>query len=257
MLCPEGSESAKTLIHATKVPSLNCPIMLGCRADETKCERTPVIAASQVRIDYTCFNRRPNADFPELEMAKRYEVELKFPLAQNHAIDEKLRQRGAVEKPAVHHVDRYFNHPSRDFRSTDEAFRIRSVGDENCVTYKGAVLGAIAKTRHEIEIDFASGPDSATRFHEMVQMLGFQFVREVRKSRRSFSLEWNQSHFQLAIDEVPEIGCFLEIELLTEADGLKAAEAAVWELARSLELSTTEPRSYLDLLLERDKSFNP
>ena len=192
------------------------------------------------------------ADFAELEMAKSYEVELKFPLRSDHPIEQMLREFGAIEHAVVSHVDRYFNHPSRDFRSTDEAFRIRSVGDQNCVTYKGAVLGDVAKTRHEIEIDFAPGPDSAIRFDEMVRMLGFRFVREVRKTRQSFSLDWNQSHFQLTIDHVPPLGPYLEIERLTDEKGLIAAEAAVWELAKSLGLSVAESRSYLDMLVSMD-----
>ena len=185
-------------------------------------------------------------------MEKTYEVELKFRLAATQQVEACLREWGAVERTIVSHVDRYFNHPARDFRVTDEAFRIRSVGDGNCVTYKGAVLGNVAKTRHEIEIAIADGPDAARQFFEMVNLLGFRFVREVGKTRRSFALRWSGSEFELAIDEVPGLGGFLEIELLAEADRRDAAEAAVWELARALGLSVAEPRSYLDLLLESD-----
>ena len=182
-----------------------------------------------------------------------YEVELKFRLEQVQAIETALHQRGAVEKPIVSHVDRYFNHPSRDFRATDEAFRIRSVGDSNCITYKGPVLGNVAKTRHEIEVDVADGPEVAERLIEMMKCLGFRFVREVRKMRREFAL--NRDHrvlHELALDEVPELGCFLEIELLADDEDRESAESAVWDLARSLGLTASEPRSYLDLLIELD-----
>lgn len=189
-------------------------------------------------------------------MSNTFEVELKFPLEQHHRIEQSLRERGADEKDVVLHVDRYFNHPSRDFRSTDEAFRIRSIGQENRVTYKGAVVGSVAKSRHEIEVGLAPGTDSAAQFFDMVQMLGFRFVREVCKSRRSFTLTWNQTVYELAVDDVPEVGRFLEIELLADANHRETAEAAVWNLARSLGLSDAEPRSYLDLLLESDtKAF--
>lgn len=181
-----------------------------------------------------------------------YEVELKFRLDGSQSIESELRKSGAIERSVVSHVDRYFNHPARDFRSTDEAFRIRSVGDRNCLTYKGAVIGNVAKTRHEIEVDFADGIDAAEHLFEMVRCLGFRFVREVRKTRRSFTVIRNGRNFELAFDEVPELGYFLEIELLAEDDDQTAAETAVWELAHWLGLTNAEPRSYLNLLVELD-----
>lgn len=180
------------------------------------------------------------------------EVELKFRMLDAVQMETLLRQRGAIESGTERQIDRYFNHPSRDFRSTDEAFRIRTSGNENCITYKGAVLGTAAKTRHEIEIGFADGPQTVEQLMEVLRLLSFRFVREVEKSRRSFTLKENGRAFELALDTVPGLGAFLEIELLATADQRHVAEAAVWELARSLELKVAEKRSYLDLLLEAD-----
>ena len=188
-------------------------------------------------------------------MAKLYEVELKFRIETARPIEVDLQQNGAFEVDVVSHVDRYFNHPSRDFRSTDEAYRIRSIGDANCVTYKGAVQGTVAKTRHEIEVEFAEGAEAAQKLFEMVQLLGFRFVREVRKTRRSYTLSEKRFDFVLAVDDVPGLGRFLEIEVLAENDLREAAEAVVWELAHRLKLTVAEPRSYLDLLLESDGSL--
>ena len=188
-------------------------------------------------------------------MPKLYEVELKFRIDNPHPVDVELQQIGAVEVDVVSHVDRYFNHPSRDFRSTDEAFRIRSIGEENYVTYKGAVQGTVAKTRHEIEVEFVDGAEAAQKLFEMVHRLGFRFVREVRKTRRSYTLSKNRFDFVLALDDVPGLGRFLEIEVLAENDGREAAEAAVWKLAHRLNLTVAESRSYLDLLLESDGSL--
>lgn len=180
------------------------------------------------------------------------EVELKFRLPDVARMEMLLRQRGAVENGTHTQTDRYFNHPARDFHSTDEAFRIRTSGTENCITYKGAVLGTTAKTRHEIEIGFAEGPQTVEQLMELLTLLGFRFVRDVQKSRRSFTLQAEGHLFELALDTVPGLGSFLEIEILAEDDQRDAAESAVWELARSMELSKSEQRSYLDLLLDAD-----
>ncbi|WP_010584566.1 class IV adenylate cyclase [Schlesneria paludicola] len=182
----------------------------------------------------------------------KYEVELKFRLERAQDVEAAVLALGACEHAPVSHCDRYFNHPSRDFRTTDEAFRIRSVDGSNAVTYKGPKIGTVAKTRHEIEVGFDHGPDSLQKLDEIVRMLGFRFVREVRKSRRTFTLDVSGRDFELALDDVPGLGPFLEIELIAEADGRDAAEKAVWELAGKLGLSVPETRSYLDLLIESD-----
>ena len=79
------------------------------------------------------------------------EVELKFPLDDALSLRERLVSVGAEAKSMVVQSDAYFNHPARDFAQTDEALRIRTVGDESVVTYKGPKLGGSAKTRFELE----------------------------------------------------------------------------------------------------------
>lgn len=182
-----------------------------------------------------------------------FEVELKFRVTELDAIRAALSNLGAVEQSECVHVDRYFNHPARDFHATDEAFRIRSVGDSNCLTYKGAVVGQVAKTRHEIEIPFADGIEQSQKLFEMVRLLGFRFVREVCKSRKSLTLDWNGRHYDLALDDVPPLGQFLEIELIAEDHERETAEKAVWSLAHELDLNVPEPRSYLNLLIESEQ----
>ena len=185
-------------------------------------------------------------------MANTYEVELKFRIEIPETVETLLLQRGATACGVVGHVDRYFNHPSRDFRQTDEALRIRTIGDVNCVTYKGAVVGSTTKTRHEIEVGFEDGAKSADQLLEMFGLLGFRFVRDVRKTRRVYRLDQEGYEFEFGLDEVPELGHFFEIELLASEAERSSAESALWQMAHSLGLVMSEPRSYLNLLVEKD-----
>ena len=179
----------------------------------------------------------------------QYEVELKFPLADPSDALARLARLGVVAASPIEQVDRYFNHPARDFGETDEAFRIRSVGAANCVTYKGPRVDSATKTRREIEVSFADGPEAASQMAEVWQSLGFRFVREVRKSRTPLTLDWHQRVYELALDDVPPLGTFLEIELLADEAGRDAARDAILALARELNLTNSERRSYLELLL--------
>ena len=56
-----------------------------------------------------------------------FEVEQKFALANPAAVADRLAELGATDAQTVVQVDRYFNHPARDFAQTDEALRLRRV----------------------------------------------------------------------------------------------------------------------------------
>ena len=59
-----------------------------------------------------------------------YEVEQKFRVNDMLAVEHALRRLGAHIEPPQLQVDCYFAHPARDFAKTDEALRIRRVGEQ-------------------------------------------------------------------------------------------------------------------------------
>lgn len=181
-----------------------------------------------------------------------YEVELKFPLADSREVVARLSAAGAEAGETVEQADAYFNHPQRDFAATDEAFRIRSSGTANCVTYKGPVLDQATKTRVEHEVGLVPGAPARETFADVLTALGFRPVRTVRKSRQVFRLRWQDRDLEIALDQVEGLGQFLEIETIADEAGREAAKSAILAFAARLELSTPERRSYLRLLLERD-----
>jgi adenylate cyclase class 2 len=179
-----------------------------------------------------------------------FEVELKFPLQDCREVLLRLSNLGAVIGSPIEQSDRYFNHPARDFAISDEAFRIRSVGSANCVTYKGPILDRETKMRREIEIAIADGPDAAEQMAELWTALGFRFVQEVRKTRTPGRVTWNNRPYELALDQVPPLGTFLEIELVVDESEREAAKQAILNLAQELNLKNPERRSYLQLVME-------
>jgi adenylate cyclase class 2 len=179
------------------------------------------------------------------------EVEQKFPLADAAAIEQRLLDLGARFAGAVTQSDRYFNHPAHDFAQTDEALRIRSVGEINFITYKGPRLDYTSKTRQEIELPLASGPDQAEHYAQLLKALKFREVATVTKSRREAEFAWQGTPVHAMLDEVAGLGSFLELEIVTSADGISAAQATLQSLATALGLGSSERRSYLELLLEK------
>tara|TARA_R110002072_G_scaffold13481_1_gene56746 strand:+ start:214761 stop:215318 length:558 start_codon:yes stop_codon:yes gene_type:complete len=182
----------------------------------------------------------------------QYEVELKFRLGeQAETTVAQLIEFGATEIGEFRQTDHYFNHPVRDFATTDEALRIRSVGNQNWLTWKGPKIGQQTKTRREIEPALGDGSKTADEIAEVLTILGFHSVAVVRKLRKQFAIERDGRHFELAFDQVDGVGEFLEVELLAEKVDLEAAQQALKSLCREigLEDSAVERRSYLRMLL--------
>jgi adenylate cyclase, class 2 len=179
-----------------------------------------------------------------------YEVEQKHLVSDESHLFERLAERGVQVGPRVEQVDRYFAHPCRDFSKTDEALRIRTVGDQSFVTFKGPKIDTTTKTRHEIELPLDAGDRDGTQFGELLESLGFKPVAVVKKRRRKFEIASGGRKVEGALDEVEHVGQYVELELIAEQSGLDEAKRIIATLATELQLGSVERRSYLEMLLE-------
>jgi len=181
-----------------------------------------------------------------------YEVEQKFPVADLAPIAAALEALGAEISPPVQETDYYYGHPARDFSTTDEALRIREVSGRYYITYKGPKIDQQTKTRREIELPLAAEADLLDKWQSLLEALGFNLVGKVQKQRRRARLVWEDRPVQVTLDQVPPLGCFVELETTAREDQLDAARASIASLAARLGLAGGERRSYLELLLERE-----
>lgn len=180
------------------------------------------------------------------------EVELKFRVDDLDRVRRAVSGLGGEAGPSIRQIDTYFAHPMRDFAETDEALRVRIVGETGCVTYKGPLLDAVTKSREETEIWFAGGAADAERFAGVLEKLGFARVRSVEKAREPWRLTWEGREVEIAIDEVDGLGSFAELEMAASRASFEAAKTCLLGLAERLSLRDGERRSYLALLLLRD-----
>ncbi len=177
------------------------------------------------------------------------EVEMKFPVADFAPVERQLRAWGAKALAGREEVDHYLNAPDRDFAQTDEALRVRCVGEVNFVTYKGPKRDAQTKTRTEIEVPLGQGQETAQQFLQLLQHLGYRFVAAVRKQRTILGLERGGFAVEACLDEVEGVGTFVELEIQAAEESLDAARSALLETAAALGLARSERRSYLEMLL--------
>jgi adenylate cyclase class 2 len=179
------------------------------------------------------------------------EVEVKYAVAEFGPIEAALAAHGIAPGPARRDADHYFNAPDRDFAVTDEAVRVRSIGDKNFVTYKGPKLDNETKTRLEIEVPLADGEEAAADFRRLLTHLRYRSVAVVRKTRRIAEFTRDGFKMQATLDEVDGVGRYAELEVVAPEDQADAAKVAVLTVAPELGLVHSERRSYLQLLLEK------
>jgi adenylate cyclase class 2 len=180
------------------------------------------------------------------------EVEMKFPIDDISVLKSRLADVAPGPPEAVREeVDHYFNAADRDFAQTDEALRLRQIGSRNVLTYKGPKLDQHTKTRKEIEVPLADGPEAATKLVEMLHSLGYRPTATVHKRRTVYHVEFGGFAGEICLDDVSDVGRFVELEIVAPEGQLEPARQAVQELARRLGLEKSERHSYLELWLER------
>jgi adenylate cyclase class 2 len=170
---------------------------------------------------------------------KRLEVEVKARVKDLKAVEAKVKAMGFTFEGTEEHSDIYFKHPSRDFASTDEALRIRTLGGKSVLTYKGPKVDKVSKTREEVEVEVRG--DMA----RVLDRVGFTPVLNVSKVRRVYK----KGDIEVCLDDVDGLGTFVEVECVST--DLEATRERVMSVMKSLGIqeSLFERRAYLELLL--------
>jgi adenylate cyclase class 2 len=185
------------------------------------------------------------------------EIEMKFPVSDFAPIQGHLSRWQARPDAAVEEADHYYNAPDRDFARTDEALRLRRIGADNMVTYKGPKQAGPAKTRTELEVALETGAEAAEKFCQLLTHLGYRAVAVVRKKRQSYHFDRGGFALQVCLDEVDRLGRFVEAEIVAPEEKKTQAQDVLLQVAADLGLKDVERRSYLEMYLLADSPKLP
>ncbi|MHA2100815.1 MAG: class IV adenylate cyclase [Candidatus Kariarchaeaceae archaeon] len=173
------------------------------------------------------------------------EVEIKLACDDPESVITKLKEMGAEQVNNESNMDIYFNHPVRDFGSTDEALRIREVNSQVELTYKGPKFDSKSKTREEITI-----PVESLEIKDVFYRLNFPVGGIVNKKRDN----WTIDNVKISIDQVENLGDYVELEISSNNnENIEYDRSILYRIATSLGLNPENQirESYLELLRDR------
>ena len=132
------------------------------------------------------------------------ENEIKLPLARAAVGRRLLAAAGfRLHRPRLLESNTLFDTSSLSLKASGCMLRVRAVGGECILTFKGMERSGRHKNREEIE----TSAGDAGRLSEIVQRMGFAPVFRYQKYRTEYALAGGKA----MLDETP-IGVFLELE---------------------------------------------
>ena len=171
------------------------------------------------------------------------EVEAKVKVDSLDQVAARLESLGITQFDKLVQRDCYFDNGDNSLASNDKGLRIRrqsSSGDEKTIlTYKDKRGESKYKSRPEYEVQV----DDYDNMVNVLEGLGYKVVLSFVKRRQI----WFLNGCEICLDELPILGCFVEIE--------GPDETAITETLKMLDLSQFEHicRGYASLMKKRLK----
>jgi adenylate cyclase class 2 len=132
------------------------------------------------------------------------EIEIKFRVADLHALARKLRAAGfRLVTPRTHEMNTLYDLPGEILRNRKELLRLRKYGPVWTLTHKSGTKRARHSSRLELETKVADGKKLDLILHALGYAPSFRYEK--------FRAEWSDGKGQVVVDETP-IGNFCEIE---------------------------------------------
>jgi adenylate cyclase, class 2 len=137
-------------------------------------------------------------------MASPKEVEIKFALDDQRAVERKLRALGfRRETPRTREINTLYDLPGAVLRQRGELLRLRKYGEGWTLTHKAAGRAG----RHKSRVETETAVENGERMHGILTALGFAPSFRYEK----FRSEWGDGSGHVVLDETP-IGNYGEIE---------------------------------------------
>lgn len=185
-------------------------------------------------------------------MINKLEIEKKYYIKNMtvKCLSQIIEKSGAKYIGDSKQYDIYFNVPGRDSLASKECLRIRESGEKREITYKPPTeelnmnSGFFAKK--EVNLPIGDIKTAKTLLLDM----GCTVLAEVKKIRKRYGLD----KFKIFIDNVQNIGLFIEIEIMDISDNIQKGINEIDELMKRLNINNyiIENKPYRDIVIEKE-----
>jgi len=179
------------------------------------------------------------------------EVEIKVSLTEKEflQIKDKLNEIAKFEKK-VKEEDEYFDLPNRSFLSYEYPFEwlsIRKRGNKNILNFKKLYPINSPEFTHADEFETEIG--DADKLSKIFSAIDLKSIVIVDKIRECYNYK---DEFEIALDNVKELGYFIEVEALVDFGGVEETRRKIFEFAEMLgvDISNKMNRGYPYLLMK-------
>lgn len=157
-----------------------------------------------------------------LNIMSEQEIEIKLKLKDNKPLLEFLKEKGSFQYEK-NQRDEYFTPAHRDFikeKPVKEWLRLRKEENKYSLNYKNWHIEADGKSYHcdEYEVKL----DDIGKTKKIFKALDFKPLIVVNKKRKVFVFK----DYEIALDEVDELGDYIEVEYIARESGVSAKEVA-------------------------------
>lgn len=160
----------------------------------------------------------------------RKEIEVKAKVIDLKKLEQSLQDLGCVLSDPIRQEDEvyYSVEPKFPFAYAGAGVQIlrirRQDGNKVILTFKESLSGGLDCIEYETEI---SDPDEMKK---ILLMIGYEVIAEVKKIRRKA----NYGEYEICLDEVDELGSFIEVEQITEEEDSDTIQNELFEFLMKL-----------------------
>jgi adenylate cyclase class 2 len=177
-------------------------------------------------------------------------IEVEIKVQTSPAVALRIKEQLLKESPTqIHHVDTYYDNPSKSFLKMSpirEWLSVRNRGNKVIINHKLFHFNGQGKSTHSDESELTvQDLDDANR---LLGALGFQPLITVNKHRTEAEID----SYLVSVDEVEELGYFVEVEATKDVGSVESTYEALKKFAIGLGLDPGDilEKGYPHLLLE-------
>lgn len=176
------------------------------------------------------------------------EIEVKFPLYNIKEIISFLNKNAQRKTENVTQTDTYFTPAHKDFLSKKYPYQWLRLRESN----KGVILNyKHFYPENQKETDYCNEFETEVNenIKQIFQRLDFKELVKVEKIRST----WQLKNVEVAIDEIKELGSFIELEITSNVENPKEAKAYLYKILQEMcaQIGEEDYRGYPFLLLEK------